>query len=62
MEIRSLTADGAAELISMWVAPEMGGTGAGDVLMDAVMGWADSETVETVSLSDEGTLTQSCSV
>jgi len=43
--------DGSVELISMWVAPEVRGAGVGETLIDAVMDWAESESVDTVMLA-----------
>ena len=43
--------DGAVELISMWVAPDVRGAGVGDALIAAVIGWAASESVETLQLA-----------
>ena len=40
-----------AELISMWVAPEVRGTGVGDALVEAVIGWASSEGLDRVVLA-----------
>lgn len=42
---------GDVELISLWVAPEARGTGVGDALIEAVVGWAESEPVERVMLA-----------
>jgi len=39
------------ELISMWVAPEVRGAGVGEALIDAVMVWAESESIDTVVLA-----------
>jgi ribosomal protein S18 acetylase RimI-like enzyme len=44
-------ADGRAELISMWVAPEMRGTGAADALVEAVSDWARLAGAVAVRLS-----------
>ena len=41
----------SVELISMWVAPEMRGTGVGDALVGAVVGWAASESIGSVVLA-----------
>jgi len=43
--------DGSVELISMWVAPEVRGAGVGEALIDAVMVWAESESIDTVVLA-----------
>jgi GNAT superfamily N-acetyltransferase len=40
-----------AELISMWVQPELRGTGVGDALIDAVIDWATSASFECVVLA-----------
>ncbi len=42
---------GSVELISMWVAPEVRGTGIGEALIDAVIDWAASTSVVTVVLA-----------
>jgi ribosomal protein S18 acetylase RimI-like enzyme len=43
-------ADGAIELISMWVAPFARGKGVADLLVDAVIRWATAERITKVSL------------
>ncbi|WP_044366942.1 GNAT family N-acetyltransferase [Streptomyces natalensis] len=40
----------AAELVSLWVRPATRGTGAGDLLMRAALGWADEYGVAKVRL------------
>jgi GNAT superfamily N-acetyltransferase len=41
----------SVELISMWVAPISRGTGIGDALIDAVVGWAEGIGAQSVSLA-----------
>jgi GNAT superfamily N-acetyltransferase len=41
---------GAARLVAMWVAPQARGTGAGRVLIDAVVAWAAAEGASTLML------------
>jgi ribosomal protein S18 acetylase RimI-like enzyme len=40
-----------AEMISMWVSPTARGAGVGDALIDTVISWSMSESVDTVELS-----------
>ena len=40
-----------AELVSMWVAPHVRGTGVGESLLGAVIDWATSESIERVVLA-----------
>jgi GNAT superfamily N-acetyltransferase len=42
--------EATAELISMWVAPSARGQGAGDALVDAVVGWAGEQRFGAVRL------------
>lgn len=42
---------GAAELVSMWVAPHVRGTGVGESLIGSVIEWATSESIERVVLA-----------
>lgn len=44
-------ADGAVELISLWVAPAARGRGVGDEALRQVVGWASSEHASSVVLS-----------
>ena len=41
----------SVELISMWVAPEVRGTGVGDALVGAVVDWAATESVPELTLA-----------
>ncbi len=43
--------DGLVELISMWVAPEVRGSGVGEILIASGAEWAVSESVETMTLA-----------
>ncbi len=43
--------DATVELISMWVAPEVRGTGVGEALIAAVVDWAAAKPAETVLLA-----------
>ena len=44
----------SVELISMWVAPVSRGTGIGEALVDAVVGWAEGIGAQGVSLAVKG--------
>ena len=46
-----LAGDGRAELISLWVAPEVRGRGVGEALIGEVVRWADDEGAPAVVLS-----------
>ncbi len=41
---------GAAELVGMWVGPDARGSGAGDLLVSAVLAWADERGLSEVRL------------
>ncbi|MGH9080360.1 MAG: GNAT family N-acetyltransferase [Acidimicrobiales bacterium] len=42
--------NGSVELLSLWVAPDARGSGVGDALVDAVVGWARDQAARSLRL------------